>query len=195
MGLIDKFRFVARMMADPEVDRLYRALKGGDLDAALSTEMAWWRREAAFLYAHSIEGAIEAGMKVGEDCEVEPGVIFMGAKLITIGDVFTCSFGATFRAVDAEIRIGDKVNVGPLAGVIGANHGTEPGTPMQDQPSQSAPVIIGDDVWIGASAIVLPGVTVGDGAIVAAGAVVTEDVPAAAIVAGVPAKVVGERGV
>jgi acetyltransferase-like isoleucine patch superfamily enzyme len=54
-----------------------------------------------------------------------------------------------------------------------------------------APVRIGDRVWIGTSALVLKGVTIGDGAVVAAGAVVTRDVPAGAIVAGTPAKVVG----
>ncbi len=55
----------------------------------------------------------------------------------------------------------------------------------------SAPVRIGDHVWIGTGAIVLKGVTIGDGAVVAAGAVVAENVPPAAIVAGVPAKQIG----
>ena len=55
-----------------------------------------------------------------------------------------------------------------------------------------APVVIGDNVWIGAGAIILPGVTVGSGSIVAAGAVVTRDVPANAVVAGVPARLVIE---
>ena len=59
-----------------------------------------------------------------------------------------------------------------------------------EQPS-SAPVVIGDRVWVGTRAVVLKGVTIGDGAVVAAGAVVTKDVPAGAVVAGVPAKVVG----
>ena len=55
-----------------------------------------------------------------------------------------------------------------------------------------APIVIGDKVWIGANATVLPGVTIGKGAIVAAGAVVTRDVPPNTIVAGVPARVVRE---
>jgi acetyltransferase-like isoleucine patch superfamily enzyme len=59
------------------------------------------------------------------------------------------------------------------------------------QQPKTAPVVIGDRVWVGTRAVILKGVTIGDGAIVAAGAVVNKDVPAGAIVAGVPAKVVG----
>jgi acetyltransferase-like isoleucine patch superfamily enzyme len=57
-----------------------------------------------------------------------------------------------------------------------------------------APIVIGRKVWLGAAATVLPGVTIGDGAIVGAGAVVTKDVPANAIVAGVPAKLIRMTG-
>ncbi len=57
--------------------------------------------------------------------------------------------------------------------------------------ASAAPVVIGDRVWVGTRAVVLKGVTIGDGAVVAAGAVVTKDVPAGAVVAGIPAKVVG----
>lgn len=59
-----------------------------------------------------------------------------------------------------------------------------------EQPS-AAPVVIGDRVWVGTRAVVLKGVTIGDGAVVAAGAVVTKDVPAGAVVGGMPAKVIG----
>ena len=59
------------------------------------------------------------------------------------------------------------------------------------QQPKTAPVVIGDRVWVGTRAVILKGVTIGDGAIVAAGAVVNKDVPAGAIVAGIPAKVVG----
>jgi acetyltransferase-like isoleucine patch superfamily enzyme len=55
-----------------------------------------------------------------------------------------------------------------------------------------APIVIGNDVWVGTRAIILKGVTIGDGAVVAAGAVVTKDVPAGAVVAGTPARVIGQ---
>jgi len=65
---------------------------------------------------------------------------------------------------------------------------------MMDQGMYSrGPVVIGDDVWIGAGATILDGVRVGRGAIVGAGAVVTRDVPDFAVVTGVPAKVVSQR--
>jgi len=192
MGFLGKLRFVSRLMADPDLDRLYKDLKEGRLFSHPALD--FWTEEAAFLQAHSLRAAVAAGMKVGKNPSVEPGVIFMGAPHIEIGDDFTVSFGATIRAVDAPIRIGHQVNLGPLAAIIGANHGVAPGVPISQQPHISKPVTIGDDVWIGAGAIVLPGVTIGAGAVVAAGAVVTADVAAGAVVGGVPAVVIGSRG-
>ena len=192
MGFLGKLRLVSRLMADPDLDQVYRDLKEGRLFSHPALD--WWKEEAAFLQAHSLRAAVAAGMKVGKNPSIEPGVIFMGAKLIEIGDDFTVSFGATVRAVDSPIRIGHQVNVGPLAAIIGANHGTAAGVAMQDQPHVSKPVTIGDDVWIGAGATVLPGVTIGPGAVVAAGAVVTADVEPGVVVGGVPATVIGKRG-
>ncbi|WFG46850.1 hypothetical protein PaSha_17405 [Pseudonocardia alni] len=63
-----------------------------------------------------------------------------------------------------------------------------------DQPGRPGDVDVGDDVWIGAHAVVTAGVSIGRGAVVGAGAVVTRDVPPSAIVGGVPAKVIGHRG-
>jgi len=193
MGIFEKLKFITRMMADPEVDKIYKELKEGRLWLSAQPALQFWQKEAAFLHAHSIEKAIENGMTVGKDPKVEPGVIFMGHDKISLGDDFTCSFGATFRAVEDEIRIGNQVNVGPMAAVIGGNHGTAPDTPMQKQPHQSKPVIIGNDVWVGTGSIILPGVTICDGAIIAAGSVVTKDVEKMSIVAGTPAQKVRER--
>jgi acetyltransferase-like isoleucine patch superfamily enzyme len=193
MGLLDKLRFVSRMMSDRDVDELYRELKQGALRLATEPVMHWWFREAAFLHAHSLETAVEKGMKVGRNPRVEPGVIFMGHHLIEIGDDFVCSGPATIRAVAERIRIGDKVSIGPFAALIGANHGAKRSQPIQDQPQESREIVIGDDVWIGAGAVILPGARLGKGAVVAAGAVVSGEVPEMCVVAGMPAVKIKDR--
>lgn len=88
------------------------------------------------------------------------------------------------------IFLGENVLLGPGAMLITAGHEyLEKDLPILDQPYQGRPIVIGDNAWIAAGAIVLGGVTIGERAIVAAGAVVTRDVPADATVGGVPAKI------
>lgn len=85
------------------------------------------------------------------------------------------------------VTIGDGSLIGHKAVFATLNHGLAPEDRSTLYPS---PIVIGKNVWVGASATILPGVTVGDNAIIAAGAVVTKDVPANTVVAGVPAKVI-----
>lgn len=92
-----------------------------------------------------------------------------------------------------RILIGDDVLLAPEVFLTASNYGTAAGRLVREQPKREADVVIGDDVWLGARVVVLPGVTVGDGAIVGAGSVVTKDVPANAIAVGVPARVVAWR--
>ncbi len=193
MAFLKKLKFVARMMSDPEVDRLYRELKEGRLWLSDDRSLRWWQQEASFMHGHSLDKARENGMRVGKNPRVEPCVIFMGHELITIGDDFVCSFGATIRAVASAINIGHKVSMGPLSCIIGANHGIASETPIQDQPQQSEEVVVEDDVWIGAGAVVLPGSRLGKGSVVAAGSVVSGEVEEMAVVAGIPARKVRER--
>jgi acetyltransferase-like isoleucine patch superfamily enzyme len=90
----------------------------------------------------------------------------------------------------AGLRIGDHTMIGGGVLMSGVNHGhASPDTPMRRQPCVAAPITIGNDVWIGMGAIVLPGVIIGDGAIVAAGALVNRDVPPFAVVRGIPARI------
>jgi acetyltransferase-like isoleucine patch superfamily enzyme len=84
------------------------------------------------------------------------------------------------------VTIGDRVLIASHVVITSRGH---PIAPPRFGVTEDAPVRIDDDVWIGAGAIVLPGVTVGKGAVVAAGAVVAHDVPAMTVVAGVPARV------
>lgn len=95
---------------------------------------------------------------------------------------------------DCEITIGDNTIIGPNTTIVGRNHGFRRKDKLiKDQPFEDKGVVIGSDVWIGANAVVLPGVTIGDGAVVGAGSIVTHDVAKHEVWAGNPAKKIGER--
>ncbi|MDR2124776.1 MAG: acyltransferase [Desulfovibrio sp.] len=114
---------------------------------------------------------------------------------ITLGDnVFLGDF-TSVNANDAEIRIGSNTAVGPVCLIQGANHAFDrTDIPIVEQGHVPSTVIIEDNVWIGAHAVILPGTRIRSGAVVAAGAVVGRDVPADAVVGGVPARVLRKRG-
>lgn len=95
--------------------------------------------------------------------------------------------GCTFMD-GGGITIGDNVMIAPRVSLITGGHPLPPAE--RREYTASAPIVIEADVWIGAAAVVTQGVTIGAGAVVAAGAVVTRDVPARTLVAGVPARVV-----
>ncbi len=193
MELLDKLRFFKRLMDDPELDRLYRQVKERQQTPEIIELENALIRWAGFFHQHSLERGMQAGMKVGKNPRVEPLVVFTGFEWIELGDNFVASGFSTVRAVDAPIKIGNQVSLGPGVAIIGANHGLAPGLPHQDQPQQSAPIEIGDDVWIGAGAIVLPGVRIGKGSIIAAASVVIENIPENVVAGGVPARVLRNR--
>jgi acetyltransferase-like isoleucine patch superfamily enzyme len=83
------------------------------------------------------------------------------------------------------ITIGDNVLIGPKVNLVSENH---PIDPTQRKSLIGKPIVIKNNAWIGASATILPGITIGENSIVAAGSIVTKDVPANTIVAGNPAK-------
>ena len=85
------------------------------------------------------------------------------------------------------IFIGDDVLIGHNCVIATLNHSQDP---ERRADMTAKPVRIGDKVWIGANATILPGVTIGEGAIIAAGAVVAKDVPSRAVVGGIPAKII-----
>lgn len=91
------------------------------------------------------------------------------------------------------VVIGDDTLIGPGVKIISYHHLHELGMPIRMQPSEPRPISIGKDVWIGANAVIVGGVNIGEGVVVAAGAVVTRDVPSGSIVAGVPARLLRQR--
>lgn len=116
---------------------------------------------------------------------------------ISIGNDVFINAGACFGAKKG-ITIGNKVMFGANVTIRGGNHNTSIlGMYMADnhekRPEDDQPVVIEDDVWVGASAIILKGVTIGRGAIIAAGAVVTKDVCPYSVVGGVPAQFIRYR--
>ncbi|MBL1065344.1 sugar O-acetyltransferase [Streptomyces sp. 7-21] len=109
----------------------------------------------------------------------------------TFGKNVFVNQGCTFMD-RGGIRIGDGVMIGPRVSLITGGHPL----PLAERREylSFAPVVLEDDVWIGACAVVTQGVTIGAGSVVAAGAVVTHDVPPGTMVAGVPARVVKPTG-
>ena len=95
------------------------------------------------------------------------------------------------NTVIGPVTIGNHVNLAQGITVTALNHNfTEKDMRIDEQGVSTTPVTIGDDIWIGANAVILPGVTIGNHSVVAAGAVVTKDVPSHTLVAGVPAKII-----
>jgi maltose O-acetyltransferase len=132
------------------------------------------------------------GVRVGKGSGILGPLIVTGSgdltRLLHIGERTYVS-GPLRVDLGADVRIGDDVQLGHEVSLLTLDH--EMGSfEHRCGPLVAAPVSIGDGVWIGSRAMVLPGVSIGSGAVVAAGAVVTRDVPPNALVAGMPARVV-----
>jgi acetyltransferase-like isoleucine patch superfamily enzyme len=134
-----------------------------------------------------------------ESCMLDDGVTLLltGAgqePAIRIGYGAYINRHTMLDAVE-QIEVGEYVMIGPFCYITDHDHGTAPDRLVHEQPMQAKPVRIGRGAWIGAGVTILKGVNIGEGAIIGAGAVVTRDVPPSAKVAGVPARVIGQRHV
>jgi acetyltransferase-like isoleucine patch superfamily enzyme len=130
------------------------------------------------------------GKPVAESVVAFPPFYSEFGKNLALGQNIFINIGCRFQDTGG-ITIGDGTLIGHGSTLTTLNHAIDPNRRADMAP---APIVIGRKVWLGAGVTVVPGVTIGDGAIVAAGAVVTKDVPANAIVAGVPAKLLRMTG-
>jgi acetyltransferase-like isoleucine patch superfamily enzyme len=153
-------------------------------------------------------------IQLAATAELRPGFRAATPGSIHLADNVECSTGCLLHAYGGKISIGENSFLGPycilyghggieigkgclIAGhtcIASSNHEIpKPGIPIRSCPNQLLPVQIGNDVWIGFSATILGGVRIGNGAVIGAGSVVTRDVPAAAVVAGNPARIIRQR--
>lgn len=133
---------------------------------ALMSRLVGYRVDDGFRLFPPVYTDFGKNIKIGKDVFVNSGCCFQDQGGVTLGDGCLVGHNVVFATLDHDKRPGRRGDM------------------------TAAPIVVGKDVWIGAHATILKGVTIGDGAIVAAGAVVTRDVPPNTIAAGVPARVV-----
>ena len=132
---------------------------------------------------------------MGKRCVLEFNVWFNIVRddaHLAIGDYTFIGRGAEI-GVSHNVHIGKNCLISPGVFITDHNHGIEMGKLMNIQETVPSPVEIGNDVWIGANSVILPGVNIASGAVVGAGAVVSNQVSSYSIVAGVPARIIGSR--
>lgn len=138
-----------------------------------------------------IFGEPKRGVVIGDRCSIATQTFIHGP--VTLGDDVSVNIGVCIDGGSRGVVIGAGTRVGAQSKLYAFNHGFAPHAPVYEQPVTSDGIVIGRDVWIGAGAGVTDGVEIGDHAVVGMGAVVTRSVPAYAVVAGVPARVIGDR--
>jgi len=172
-----------------------------------SAASAYWRCLAVWRYP---------GIEIGRDVTIGTAVTLKATDggRIVLGDRVSISKGAVLVAKRGRLLVGPDGFIGEGAVLVArellevgadaliAEHVTvrdqdhgmrDPDRPMRSQEYTTAPIVIGDDVWLGSKSVVLKGVSIGRGAVVGAGAVVTRSLPSGVVAVGVPARVIGSR--
>jgi acetyltransferase-like isoleucine patch superfamily enzyme len=192
----EKEQIRARLKGSPKLKRMLDWMIMNQRDA----RPRWYVRLLAPLYQHRGRGSkIYRSVRMdtppyrkfwlGDHSVVESFCCINNA----VGDVIIGDYTriGLHNTIIGPVTIGSHVNLAQGITVTALNHNFEDSKQRIDQQGVSTnPVAIGDDCWIGANAVVLPGVTIGEHCVVAAGAVVTKDVPPHSLVAGVPAKII-----
>ena len=129
---------------------------------------------------------------VGEGCYIEPPLRANWGSHTHLGDHVYANFNLTL-VDDTHVYIGDYVMIGPNVTISAAGHPVDPDL-RREAMQFNFPVRIEENVWIGAGAILLPGVTVGKNSVIGAGSVVTRDIPENVVAVGAPCRVLREIG-
>ena len=130
--------------------------------------------------------------EIGPDCYIEPPLRANWGRHTHFGRQVYANFNLTL-VDDTHIYIGDCVLIGPNVTIATAGHPIEP--ELRRQTAQfNVPVHIGNNVWIGANSVVLPGVSIGENSVIGAGSVVTRDIPANVVAVGNPCRILREIG-
>jgi acetyltransferase-like isoleucine patch superfamily enzyme len=135
-------------------------------------------------------------LTLGPGAEISPLTSIANGERVSIGARTNIGDRCHLWAGDTSGRIviGDDCLLAPDCFLTASDYSFEPGTPVKQQPRQERDVVLGDDVWLGTRVVVVAGVTIGDGCVVGAGSVVTRSLPPGSIAAGIPARVLHERG-
>ena len=132
--------------------------------------------------------------EVGENCYLEPPLHANWGRNTHLGKNVYANFNLTL-VDDCDIYIGDSVMIGPNVTIATAGHPVEPEL-RRKLGQYNVPVYIGENVWIGAGAVILPGIRIGENSVIGAGSIVTKDIPANVVAVGNPCRVlrpIGER--
>ena len=135
----------------------------------------------------------EVFAECGEDCFIElPFRANWGGKNLHFGNRVYANFNLTV-VDDGEIFVGDKVMLGPNVTIATANHPIDPSL-REDAMQYNKSVHIGENVWVGAGTVIVPGVTIGKNSVIGAGSVVVKDIPENVVAVGNPCHVLREIG-
>lgn len=181
----------ADQMGYPKVCKIFDGILKIGVDTSIDESLSIWNRSSI----KSTSGAIEVDDNVTimrnvrmvitdlEECETAG---------IKISDNVIINYGA-FLSGEGGLYIGRNVLVGPYAMFLSGDHEIDLASEIYFSPLKNRPIYLEDDCWIGAGAKILGGVRVGNGSVIGAGALISKSVPSAAIVIGVPGKILRFR--
>lgn len=176
-------------------------LRSGELYSCIDPELQQRQQECLevlYDYNHSRPGETKRRVELlnkllanmGENCYIEPPLHANWGCHTHLGNNVYANFNLTL-VDDTDIYIGDSVMLGPNVVLATAGHPVDP--ELRRLVYQfNQPIHIGNNVWLGAGVIVLPGVTIGDNSVVGAGSVVTKDIPANVVAVGNPCRILRE---